>query len=306
MTDYFDPSVVENEINSGSFDSNPVQPSQATGETEASPYDPNLIIPYTASGKDLNEPLSSVIKRAQQGYNYAQLVEQHKLKTSHQEAEYQNRQAQLQQLEQQWKPYHDYASQNPQWAEHVRQSWESRFAQPDNFYKDLSQAGNNQTQDKPNYSIPPELSQKISQMEQFIEGVKQREVNAQRAQEDQALAHEIDSIKKSYPDIDFHHTDPETGESLELKILRHAQEKQIHNFGAAFKDFYFDQLMERSVIKAKEDATKALTAQHKSGFLATSSKPLLTSSFDKSSPDLKNMSYHRLMDMAAQDSSIFS
>jgi hypothetical protein len=263
------------------------------GATNQGSFDPNLPITYKASGKDLTEPLSAVIQRAQRGYDYAQLVAQHKQQVDQQQAEYQARQQQIQEMESQWKPYHEYASQNPEWANYVRQQWENRFnsqqqAAPEQ--RDQQQANN------PN--LPPEVQRELSEMRQFMSEMKQQQANARQAEQDAALAQEIQNIQKQYSDVDFSHTDPETGETLERRVLRHAQENRIFNFGAAFKDFYFDKLMERNVTRAKEEVAKTMQQKTKSGFLAQSPTPLMQNG---QAPNVRGMSYHQLMDLAATE-----
>lgn len=265
-------------------------PAEQAGQPAQSSFDPNMVIQYKASGKDLSEPMSTVIKRAQQGYNYAQLVAGHKQR----ESELESRIQQANDKEQRWQPYHEYAEKNPEWADHVRQQWENRlsYQKPSNPMQQPTESSQ--------YNLPPEVSQKISRMEQFIEQQEIQAQMAQRASEDHALATEIEQIRKSYPDIDFSHTDPETGESLEARVLRHAQDNRIFNFEAAFKHYYFDKLLDRQVLKAKEDATKALTQAQKSGFLASGDKPMLTQNPFISQQN-KHMSYHQAMDVAARE-----
>jgi hypothetical protein len=276
------------DLESGSFAA--PAPAAEAGQPAQSSFDPNMVIQYKASGKDLSEPLSTVIQRAQRGYDYAQLVSDHKQR----EAEAQSKFQQAQEMAQKWQPYHEYAEKNPEWADHVRQQWENRLSnqQPSNTMQQPSESSH--------YNLPPEVAQKISRMEQFIEQQEQQAQMAQRASEDQALATEIEQIRKSYPDIDFGHTDPETGESLEARVLRHAQDNRIFNFEAAFKHYYFDKLLDRQVLKAKEDATKALTQANKSGFLASGDKPMLSQN-PFSGQQNKHMSYHQAMDVAARE-----
>ena len=292
----FDINAVASELDAGAFNAAP-EPTQQGGQPgqPGQGFDPNLPVTYKASGKDLTEPLSTVIQRAQRGYDYAQLVQQHKQR----ESELQAQQQRISDMENQWKPYHEYASQNPEWANYLKQNWESRFnwqnqqqAAPQNEF------GTGQQQQQGN-NLPPEVAQKIAKMEQFIAQQEQQQQLAERAAQDNALAQEIESIRKTYPDIDFSHTNPETGESLEAQVLRHAQENRIYNYQAAFKDFYFDKLMERNVMQAKESAAKQMTQQHKTGFLASSDRPLLTQ--DQSGNNLKGLSYHSLMDLAAKE-----
>jgi hypothetical protein len=264
-------------------------------------YDPNLPISYKASGKDLTEPLSEVIKRAQRGYDYAQLVNQHKQQVQETQAQWEQRQRQIQEMESQWKPYHEFAQQNPDWANHVRSQWENRFnslqqSAPQN------QSGFDQQQQQQQgqvpSNLPPEVQRELSEMRQFMSDVRQQQAAAQQAAQDAALADEINGIRKSYPDIDFTHTDPETGESLEVRVLRHAQENRIHNFEAAFKHYYFDKLMERNVMRAREDVAKTMQKNQKNGFLAQSNVPLMN---QNNQPDLRRLSYHQLMDVAATE-----
>jgi hypothetical protein len=294
----FDINEVASQLDAGTFDQAPT-PTPEGGQPgqpgQGSSFDPNMLVTYKASGKDLSEPLSTVIQRAQRGYDYAQLVQQHKQR----ESELQTQQQRISEMESQWKPYHEYASQNPEWANYLKQNWESRFnwqgqqqATPQNEF------AQGQQQQQGTNNLPPEVAQKIAKMEQFIAQQEQQQQLAERAAQDNALAQEIESIRKTYPDIDFSHTNPETGESLESQILRHAQENRIYNYQAAFKDFYFDKLMERNVMQAKESAAKQMTQQHKTGFLASSDKPLLT--HDQPGVNTK-LSYHSLMDIAAKE-----
>jgi hypothetical protein len=127
---------------------------------------------------------------------------------------------------------------------------------------------------------------------------KQREALRIQAEQDAALANEINEVRKAYSDVDFSHTDPDTGESLEDRVLRHAQEKRIYNFGAAFKDYYFDKLMERNVLKAKETVAKTIQNNNKQGFLASGPESMLTRN---TPPNVRGMSYHQLADLAISE-----
>lgn len=270
---------------------NPGLPTDQNQPNQSS-FDPNLPITYKASGKDLTEPLSAVIQRAQRGYDYAQLVSTHKQQVEQQQAEFEARQRQIHEMESQWKPYHEFASQNPEWANHVRQAWENRFN------SQQQAAPTEQQQSSINPNLPPEVQRELAEVRQFISEMKQQREEARQAEQDMALAQEIQGIQKAYPDIDFSHTDPETGESLEARVLRHAQERRIYNFSAAFKDFYFDKLMERNVTRAKEEVAKTMQQKAKSGFLAQSPTPLMQQG---QAPNVRGMSYHQLMDIAATE-----
>jgi hypothetical protein len=255
-----------------------------------------MVINYKASGRDLAEPLSSVIARAQRGYDYAQLVTQHKQQVAEQQAQWQQRQQELAQIEAQWKPYHEFATQNPTWAEHVKNTWENRFnvqaAQPtQDFTQQAQQAASN-------LNLPPEVQAELAEMRQFRSEIMAEREAARVAAQDAALAQEIDTVRKAYPDIDLGLTDPQTGESLEAQILRHANENRIFNFQAAFKDFMFDRLLTREVTKAKETTAKTMMNQRKEGFLASSPQSMLQ---PNGGQNRGPMSYHQAMELAARE-----
>jgi hypothetical protein len=140
-----------------------------------------------------------VIQRAQKGYDYAQLVEKHKQR----ETSLTEKEKSLQGFAEQWQPYIDYANKNPQWADHVRSSWETAA---------------NPTAQPPNAAAAP--SNELQEIKSFIENYKQERVLAQQAQEDSALSAQVEEIRKAHPEIDFGASDPATGETLEFKILK--------------------------------------------------------------------------------------
>jgi hypothetical protein len=258
-------------------------------------YDPNLQIRYKASGRDLNEPLSAVIQRASRGYDYGNLIAQFNAEKTQWEQQRQQQEQKISEMESRWKPYEEFATQNPQWADHVRQSWETRFNQAMTGQQDYSQQ---------NYaSVPPEIMKKLSEAEEFIQSVKQeREIRAQ-SEADMALNNHIDQIKQQYKDIDFTATDPETGLSLENRVLHHAFNNGINNFGAAFRDFYHDQLINRAVMKAREDVSRGVQQQNKQGFLGQSERPLVQGS---AAPvgGVRNSSYQDLAVRGAREMGI--
>ncbi len=90
-----------------------------------------------------------------------------------------------------------------------------------------------------------------------------------------------------------------TGESVEIQILRHAQQNGINSFRAAFRDMMFDRLVAQQSTAAKEQALKHVQNQAKNGFLAQSNTPMLQN--DMKSFNLKNESYHSLMDHAIRE-----
>jgi len=226
-------------------------PSPASGQGG---IDYTMPIRYRASGRDLEEPLETVIQRASRGYDYSQLVEKHKQR----ETTLGQRESQVNEFAKKWQPYIDYANQNPTWADHVRQSWES-----------VAGAGQSPM------ATPQAQPQELSEIKAFIAQYTQERELARQQQEDSALAVQIDEIRREHPDVDFGYSDPATGETLEYKILKHGQTNGITSFRASFRDFYHDKLIEKAALKAKETVTQGIQARAKSGFVAESSSPLM-------------------------------
>ena len=289
----FDIDQAMNDINSGAFEG-----SQTSGEGQQlapqinqSPYDPNLNIPYKANGKDITEPLATVVQRASMGYNYAQLMQQYKQREEAMKAQEQ----QIAQQSQKWREYDEYASQNPQWADHVRQSWESRFnssVQAQNQGLDF-----NGTQQQS--SLPPEVMSELSEMRSFVQQYRAEQQARMQAEQDATLNNEIQTIQNEFPDIDLRATDPTTGENLEQQILLHAQTNGINSFRAAFRDYMFDKLLARGTTHAKETVAKQMQQQVKQGFLGQSDTPMFGG--QQGQGKLSGHSYHSLMDLAARE-----
>lgn len=280
------------DINSGAFEGGQPQADAPGGAPQINQpsFDPNLQIPYKANGKDINEPLSTVIQRASMGYNYAQLMQQYK----QQQAELDAQKQQIAQQAQKWQQYDEYASQNPEWANYVRGQWESRF----NF------GGQGQNQDSfsqhaQQTSLPPEIAKELSEMRSFIGQYKEEQHARMMAEQDAALNQEIQTVQNEHPEIDLRVTDPMTGESLEQQILRHAQANGISSFRAAFRDMMFDKLLAQKQTAAKETVAKQMQQQVKQGFLGQSSTPMVQN--QQSNVDYSRHSYHSLMDVAARE-----
>jgi len=211
---------------------------------------------YQASGKTISEDRETVLKRASQGYNYAQHIAEHKNNVTSFEKE---RDQHTQDFGQ-WKQYHDYATENPEWAEHVRGQWDQRqsFGQPD------ASQGTEQTQAP---AVSPEV-------QSFMDEYRNDKRLRQEADEDSALNEQVQSVQKEFPDFDLSATDVETGTSLEMRVLEHARANGINSFKAAFKDMMFDDLVNRKVTAAKEATAKEVADRTKQGFISESDTSL--------------------------------
>lgn len=269
---------------------------QNIGQTSTSQYDPSMTFTYQARGKDRTEDIGTILKRASRGYDYSELVNQHKQEVDAWQAKVSERERQIAERENRWKPYDEYAQQNPGWAEYIRDQWSSRSNW--NGSQQANQSSGYDPQTTQGSNLPPEIRRELDEFRIFKQSVERERVLAKQAQEDQALHTEIQLVRQQYPDIDFDYTDPETGESLENQVLRHAQQNRIHNFSAAFRDLYFEKLMDRHVMKAKENVAKQMQTANKNGFIAQSDRSMLQQNQNQNNQQSRPRSWNELADRA--------
>lgn len=252
-------------------------PDNSAGESQPSPE----LFKYTAAGKEIEEDRDTVLKRASMGYDYAQKMQSFKQERSTFEQQMAEREAKIRDSENRWSAYDTYSKENPDWAEHVRQSWENR-----NSFGQSTDSTQMQ-------GLTPELQREMSELRQFKDEFKGFMDSQKREREDAFLNESIDSTRKEYPDIDFSYSDPETGKTLEYKVLEHMQAHGLNNFRAAFRDFYHDQLLARAVTKAKEDTGKQLQERQQKGYITESDTPI---GGIQQATNLKNKSYFELVE----------
>ena len=201
---------------------------------------------YQANGKTISEDLDTILKRASQGYNYAQSIAEHKNSVSQFQAE---RDQHLQQYGT-WKQYDEYATTNPDWANFVKEQWEQR-----------STAGQSIDSTQQGQDINPEVR---AFMNEYKENQRIQEEQAQ----DAALNEQIQSVQKQFPEFDLSWSEPSTGKSNEMLVIEHAKAHGINSFQAAFKDLMFDQIVSKRITSAKEAAAKELADRTKQGFIS--------------------------------------
>lgn len=209
---------------------------------------------YQASGKTIKEDLDTILKRASQGYNYAQHIQEHKNSV---EVFNKERDDYLQKYGV-WKQYDEYANQNPDWANFVKEQWEQRstFGQPQ------AQPGSNQYGE-----IHPEIKA-------FMDEYRTNQRLIQEQQEDAALHEEIQAVQKQFPEFDLSFSNPETGKTIEMEVIEHAKAYGINSFKAAFKDLMFDKIVDKKITLAKEQSMKEIAARTKQGFISKSDTSL--------------------------------
>lgn len=253
--------------------SEPVQEAQPQVEAQAAESSVVQEFEYTANGKTIKEPLDAILKRASQGYNYAQHMADLKARQS----EVENQFKQAQELEQKYGEIDKFARDNPEWNDHLHKTWNSRF--------DIS--GGQEAQ-QTNPAIPEQFQQEFNELKSFVESVK-----AERA--DQAYSQAVDKVKQAYPDIDFSQTDPDTGRTLEQRVLAYAQENSIGRFEPAFKAYYADKLVEQARLQAKEQLAGDMKQRAKAGILGISQAPTKGNSAEMEyPPNYKQMSSDQL------------
>lgn len=207
-------------------------------------------------GKKVNEPLEMVLKRAGLGYHYAQ-----KMNSVNQQLE------RFKQLETQnkslsrWEEYDKYAQANPEWAKHVEDGWNNR--------QNMGQSN------QANQELVA-LRNELSELKKFRDEFVNKETQAKLSNEDKQMASEIETVAKTYG-VELAQAD-EQGRSLEWRVLEHMEKMGLDGsksgqFTAAFKDFYFDNLVALKLEKAKEKQVKDEAQRKEAGILGVSRTP---------------------------------
>ena len=238
---------------------------------------------YSASGKQIKEPISKILQRASQGYHYAQQMEDYNKRNQELNSKYKN-----------YNEIDEYAKTNPDWWNHVESNWKNRQG----FQPDQVQGENQPAEIDPSIKkfLDP-IQKELSELKNFKSELAAREELKRVEQEDLALKSEIESIQKIYPGVDFKTPDAE-GKSLELRVLEHAQREGISKFKVAFNDYYLDQIKSLEYERGKEIIAKDQQRKTKLGLLGSSPTP--TKQVSRPT-DYKNTSYGNLADEALQE-----
>ncbi len=207
-------------------------------------------------GKEVKAPLEKVLQWAQMGYDYPQKAQEfNTIKTKYEQMA--ARQQELDQIEQKWKPYKEvdeYAAKNPDWWKQVQESYQQKIAGAET---------------SPEIA---ELKQELAELQAFKNELSQEKKSQKIENEDKQLAGEVDGLRKQFPQIDFDSPDEE-GNSLEVKILKHAMDNDIKSFRVAFRDYYHDHLLSQAREQGKEIVSKEVQKRTKLGILGESPKP---------------------------------
>lgn len=287
-----------------SSDGNQAQPAQGVGDGAAEKAAQNqqyldlvkygkMAVQYKANGRDISEPLETVLKRASQGYNYAQEMGKLNSERSDWEKRLGESTAKLQALER-WKQFDEYAAQNPQWADHVHKAWEDRHRYQNGFDPDDPIAQKIAAIES---RLETTVNERLSPLEQRLQA-EQRQV--QEAKEDGELESQVRAVQERFKNVNLDQVD-EQGKSLEYRVLEHMQQTGIKNFESAFKDFYFDELIKSEKEAVAEKHANEMQKRAKQGIIGLSSTPPTGSPQQSSNGNLRKYSYDDLAEMAKRE-----
>jgi len=169
--------------------------------------------------------------------------------------------------EKSYSPYKEidqFAKQNPDWWNHIEQSYQQRQTSapegiPDPVRQYLEQR------------LEP-IAKDLPLVKEFLQKQQTAEIEKNQAQEDSKLSESVKSIQTRYPDLDFAAKD-ESGLSLEHRVLNHAVHNGFPTFRAAFLDYYHDSLEKQAEARGKESLQTELNKRKKLGLLDDAPAP---------------------------------
>ena len=245
---------------------------------------------YNADGKVVKEDLATILKRASQGYHYAQKMNQ----VNQTEAEWSEKIKGYETNAEKYTRFEAYAKENPAWYEHWQKAYESRGQQQLGGGEVDGQAPPQDLQ----ALLDQKLEEKLKPFQEHFNSLQEQKARDAVLNEDKQFEAEVQSIRKQYPDIDFDATDPDTGKSLEYKVIEFGAKNRLTSFATAFKAFHHDKLVEREVLRAKDSWTKETQQQRKSGIIDIRSNP---SPKNAGPVNNKGLSWDQAMELAAKD-----
>lgn len=256
----------------GETSSQPSRDIQMKGEAQAAtPQEYSLKV----GGKEIKAPLDKIMQWAQMGYEYPQKAKEFNQLKSKFDGMTQKEQ-ELTEREQKFKPYLEidqYAAQNPDWWNQVQEAYKQKLAG---------------AQSNPEIQ---QLKQELQEIKEFKNEILNEKKNQKVSEEDKKLATDVESIRKTFPNLDFDSPD-ENGMSLEMRVLEHADKNGLPNFRAAFRDLMHEDLISRAREEGKLLVSKEVQKRTKLGILGESSKP--TKGL-KVAENVKDKSYEELM-----------
>lgn len=191
---------------------------------------------------------------AQQGYSYSQQME-----ALNQEREkWQQEKADLEQRLSKYNEVDSYAQENPDWWNHVESQWQNRELQK--LSPEVQEA------------VKPFIGE-IQEVKKFINDYQREKEEQQAKQQDEQLDKEITQLQEQFPEINFRQAGQD-GQSLELAIIRHANQHGIPSFRAAFLDYYHEPLQRIYEQRGREAVETDLAKRRKAGILGQGQAPV--------------------------------
>jgi len=193
---------------------------------------------YNYKGRLIKEPLSMILKRASQGYDYAQTMNEVK-----------QQREQAQEMASNYEPIDTWVRDNPDKWEKLQ----SVIQAEKDGYGDLPA-------DHP-------LLQRLTKFEGVIDKYEKKLKAEETSKEDNALDTEIKSIQEKYKDLDWVSVG-DNGRAREQNVLSHANLHGFKTFKAAFLDLYHDDLIKGAETRAREQFAAQKEKQSKTGLLS--------------------------------------
>lgn len=226
-----------------------------------------------------------VTEYAQKGFDYE--LKMHSLKSERAAfderlQEFEKSQKEFSEKREYWETIDKYMTENPAFAETVRQAWEARQGQQSQVTMD------------PQYRA---LQSTIEALQNRLdsEDKEKREISQKQAEE--SLVKSKTDYRKDHPDFDWE-TKDEFGETLQDRIEKHAVDNGIRSFKLAANSYLFDQHIKRTEMKAKEAAAKELIEKKKMGLGPVTDRSIRQT---QSATSLHSMSYQDLASEALKE-----
>lgn len=235
---------------------------------------------YSAIGKEIEEPIDVILKRASMGYDYAQKM--HNFKTEQEQWRQQVDEAKR--LQETYGPIDTFARQNPGYNEFLQEQWNNR-----------STWNNGVTDNQPSSEVMAlkgeitSLRQQLGEVTNFVQGERQ-------AKEDAVLGAQVKEISEKYPQFDLRATRPDDGRSREMDVLEHMQRTGINDFRTAFRDLYHDDIIRSEVERVLKGKVESTANDRRQGIIGRSPTPVLNSP-----ADISRLSESQLLDAMVND-----
>lgn len=213
---------------------------------------------YHANGKQVKEPLEMILKRASQGYNYAQHMEA--LKQEQATLQQTIEQKAQEYIAQKYGQIDEFARQNPEWMDYVNQQFQ--------LAKQNGELARN-----PDDPVQREIAALKQQISDLTNQTKTFQEQERAKKEDEQLSQEITAVHEKYKDIINPQETDQFGQSVEMQVLLHAKQTGIKSYRAAYLDLFHDRLLGAAESKGKEALLKEQEKRREKGFIGRTPTP---------------------------------